>query len=123
MSVVLNFNYIVVQKSALEIAYSGGLNNFRREWIPESIGDENAEDLHLLSFISMGGYLQPLREMLRDIGLIGCLKKSSSTVYQGTDVEGPGGGCDWLEFDEEEGFIICWLKGKHRGSLAYAYMK
>ena len=123
MSVVLNFNYIVVRKTALENNYPGGLDAFRADWIPESIGQKNDEDQHLLSFISMGGYLQTLRKKLREIGLLEPEQRSSSAVFQGTDVHGSGDGCDWLEFDYEEGFLICWLKGKDRGPLSYAYMK
>lgn len=44
MSVVLNFNYIVIRKSALEDSYPGGLDAFRADWIQESIGKDKDED-------------------------------------------------------------------------------
>jgi hypothetical protein len=123
MSVVLNFNYIVLRKSEIETRYPGGLQSFRTEWIPESLGNEVKEDQHLISLITMGGGLDSLGEKLWETGLLVEGKLSSTAVFVGTDVCGYGTGCGWLEFGEEEGFLVCWLRGGDRGSLAYDYMK
>jgi len=122
MSVVLNFNYLVIRKSALEESYPGGLAAFRKDWMPNAPKDEE-EDAHLVSFCSMGGGLAQLRDRLVECGLLESPGESNETVFQETIVRGEGSGCDWLEFDEEDGFLVCWLKGHDRGKLTYAYLR
>jgi hypothetical protein len=122
MSVVLSCNYLVVRKSAVEELYPGGLVAFRKEWMPTSPADEY-EDPYLLSFMSMGGGIAPLATRLFECGFAQGDPLKSPNVFYGTEVRGKGHGCDWLEFGHQGGFLICWLKGKPRGKLAYAYLR
>ena len=126
MSVVLNFNYMVIKKSILEKKYPDGLDAFRHDWMPADIGEQEYEDPFLLSFISMGGYLDPIIDKLIKLDIIVIEKnhlRNQNEVYIGSEVHGPPENCEWLEFDYEEGFLICWLKGEPRGKLAYANLK
>lgn len=122
MSVVLSCNYLVVRKTAVEELYPGGLAAFRMEWMPNSV-DAKDEDPFLLSFMSMGGGIDPLGMKLFECGFGPGDPLKSLNVFCGTEVRGIGHGCDWLEFGHQAGFLICWLKGKPRGKLAYAYLK
>jgi hypothetical protein len=123
MSVVLNFNYLVVRKAAIESLYPNGMAGFRKEWIPQSIGQEAEEDTHLLSFISMGGFLEPLKKHLAECGIMPASGNAGPNAFAGTVAHGDSGGCDWLAFDKEDDFLVCWLKDKERGPLAYAYLR
>jgi len=133
MAIALRFNFFVARKASIEAKYSGGVEQFRTDWMKPTrrqmrLQEQYGEDDHLIGFYSMGGYLAEVVEKLKVHGL---QHRSGDLLIDfacGDEASGFENGCDWLEvtdwdgqFENRDGFRICWLKGSARGEIVEAF--
>ena len=100
MAIEAAFNTLLFAKTDISRYYTGGLQQFRTDWMTEP-GEIRCEDTELVAYSSMGWYFTKLIERLEEQGVPWAAVSESSGLYRP---------CSWVAVEKSKNSLICWKK-------------